>query len=75
MYYSVDKMEHGIAELLDDEGNVKVVEASFLPAGVREGDVVYYEENRYTAAPYETERRRKETQEILKRLLGDGGEE
>lgn len=71
MYYAIDRMEESVATLLADNGARREVPAEQLPGGAREGDVLLWADGAFTSAPEETARRRKQTQELLARLLGE----
>ena len=70
MFYSVDRIEGPLAVLQDDEGENRTVPLAELPEGLREGDVLCREGERWRPATEERDRRRAELQALLDRLTG-----
>lgn len=71
-YYCVDRLEDGLAVLLDDEENTLKVPAGALAAQnppVREGDILVRDGERWVRDDAETERRRARAAALLARVL------
>ncbi len=71
MFYAVDRLEGGIAVLVDDEENTSTVERALLPEGVVQGDVLRLEEGRYQRDEEETARRRERIRRLEQLLRGE----
>ena len=71
MFYAVDRLEEGIAVLVDDEENTLVVERTLLPADTVQGDVLRMEDGRYLPDGEETARRRERIRRQEQLLRGE----
>ena len=58
MYYSVDRVEGAIAVLEDEDGNLSHVPLASLPEGVKETDVLSFQDGAWEPALDEAARRR-----------------
>lgn len=69
MYYSVEAISDGLAQLAADDGGRLQVAAGQLPPGTALGDVVQREGCGFLPAPEETQRRKAHVQALLEKLL------
>ena len=69
MFFSVDRFEGDMAELIGEDGKPLAVPADSLPPGTREGDMLYYGREGFTLAPDKTAERRARVADMLERLL------
>lgn len=59
-YYSVSRIEEGIAVLEFPDGEFREVEISLLPDGVKEGNILVKNQNNGFTFDFEEEKRRKD---------------
>lgn len=69
MFFSVDRIIDGKAELIGEDKRPLTVPVSMLPPGTREGDMLYYANGAFTPAPDKTAERRSRVADMLERLL------
>lgn len=69
-YWSVDRMEEGLAVLEGPDQSLIRLEVSHLPPEVREGDCLFQCGGRWQIDEDETRRRRQEAARRLRDLLG-----
>ena len=75
MYYTVDRIEGDdidgskIAVLEPDDGEVINIKLKDLPLGVKEGDILKFENNVYTIDVERTRRSKKDIDERFKKLF------
>lgn len=69
MYYSVDRIENGIAVLIDNDENTREVPLTQLPQGVGQSDVLW-EENGAFRVDMDEKQRRQQRIRALERRLG-----
>ncbi len=75
MFFSVDRIVSGQAELIGEDGKPLRVPASMLPPGAKNGDMLWYENGSFTAAPDKTAERRQRVAGMLGQLLHHPAEE
>ena len=77
MFFSVDRIGGETAELMGEDKRSLTVPVSLLPAGTREGDMLFYGREGFVAAPEKTAERRSRVADMLGKLLDmpDGTEE
>lgn len=68
-YYSVDRIENGVAACETEDRAMIMIPLSLLPESVEEGDVLYGHNGTYTVDKSETLRRREENIRLM-RMLG-----
>jgi len=68
MKYTIDRISEIIVICEDENGDMVKVQASALPEGVREGDILTETEGTWTLEKEETERRRQRIREKLRGL-------
>lgn len=70
MRYSIDRVECGVATLINERAQVQNVPLAALPADVREGDILEGDAGMYTLVDREeTARKRQELQDRLHQLV------
>ena len=69
MKYSVDRFESDKAVLINDLGKSVVVDKSLLPIPLNEGDLLEFENGEYKLLKDETEDKRKELHNRIKRIF------
>ena len=67
--YSVDRIENDIAVSEDENGNTVNIRLSELPSGVKEGDILSFNGEKYAVLYDETEQRRKALLNLQKSLF------
>lgn len=71
MFYAIDRFEGEFAVLQDDDERSYTVARADLPAGARQGDVLFRRgDGGYAAAPEETQARRERIRRLEERLRG-----
>ena len=68
--YSIDRVEHSVAVLVDEEENCSTVPLSELPEGAAEGDMLLWEDGVFRLDLDSTEQRRQKAialQNLLRR--------
>ncbi|KEZ88426.1 MULTISPECIES: DUF3006 domain-containing protein [Clostridia] len=68
MKYTIDRISEIIVICEDENGDMVKVQASALPEGVREGDILTEADGTWTLELEETERRRQRIREKLRGL-------
>lgn len=68
MKYTIDRIGETVIICEDENGDMLKVQASELPEGVREGDILTETEGTWTLEKEETERRRQRIREKLREL-------
>ncbi|WP_313180639.1 DUF3006 domain-containing protein [Lacrimispora sp.] len=68
MKYTIDRIGETVIVCEDENGDMLKVQASELPEGVREGDILTETEGTWTLEKEETERRRQRIREKLRGL-------
>jgi len=68
MKYTIDRIGETVIICEDENGDMLKVQASELPDGVREGDILTETEGMWTLEKEETERRRQRIREKLRGL-------
>ncbi|HBE86569.1 MAG TPA: DUF3006 domain-containing protein [Lachnoclostridium sp.] len=68
MKYTIDRIGETVIICEDENGDMLKVQASELPEGVREGDILTETEGTWTLEKEETERRRQRIREKLRGL-------
>ncbi|WP_186423954.1 DUF3006 domain-containing protein [Lacrimispora celerecrescens] len=68
MKYTIDRIGKTVIICEDENGDMLKVQASELPEGVREGDILTETEGTWTLEKEETERRRQRIREKLRGL-------
>ncbi|HBG10788.1 MAG TPA: DUF3006 domain-containing protein [Clostridium sp.] len=68
MKYTIDRISEIIVICEDENGDMVKVQASALPEGVREGDILTEADGTWTLELEETERRRQRFREKLRGL-------
>lgn len=68
MKYTIDRIGEMVIVCEDENGDMLKVQASELPEGVREGDILTETEGTWTLEKEETERRRQRIREKLRGL-------
>lgn len=68
MKYTIDRMGETIVICEDENGDMVKVQASALPEGVKEGDILSREDEIWIFEKEETERRRQKIRDKLKGL-------
>jgi len=68
MKYTIDRIGETVIICEDENGDMVKVQASALPEGVREGDILTETEGTWTLEKEETERRRQRIREKLRGL-------
>ena len=66
--FSIDRIEGAYAVLIDDQGNDSSVLLSDLPKGVKEGNVVRYEDGVYALDAAEEQQRRSRILSLQEKL-------
>ncbi len=76
MFFSVDRIVGSKAELMGEDRSPLTVPVAMLPPGTREGDMLFYSKNGFSAAPEKTAERRSRVADMLAQMLKmpDGGE-
>lgn len=69
MFFSVDRIISGKAELIGEDKRPLAVPVDMLPPGTREGDMLYYSNGAFTPALDKTAERRSRVADMLERLL------
>lgn len=69
MYFSIDRISQGRAVLIGEDGQPLEVPADMLPAGAREGDMVFYDTVGFVPAPDKTRERRSRVADMLGKLM------
>ena len=70
MKYSVDRIEGTIAIIQDiDDATKKEVDLAELPKEIKDGDIVVYEDNKYTLDQATTQERKKTINNKFSRLI------
>ena len=69
MKYSVDRFESDKAVLINDLGKSVVVDKSLLPIPLNEGELLEFENGEYKLLKDETEDKRKELHNRIKRIF------
>lgn len=72
MMYSLDRIEDGIAVLIDDNGDSVEVSSSALPEGAKEGDILNESEGVFSLCTDETALRRAEALAMQRKLMNKG---
>lgn len=67
--YSVDRIENGVAAVEDENGNIVNLKISELPQGVKEGDILSFNGEKYDILSDETAQRRKELLNLQRSLF------
>jgi hypothetical protein len=68
-YLSLDRFEGEIAVCIDDEQNKIEIHTADLPFKCTEGTVIFFENGKYEIDREETDRRKKEAEELLRQLM------
>lgn len=71
MYFSVDIIEETVALCIDDNGEACAVPLDMINGDIREGSVLYLDENERYAVDIEEENRRRESNFALAESLFD----
>jgi hypothetical protein len=69
MKYTIDRISEMVIICEDENGDMVKVQASALPEGVREGDILTEADGMWTLELEETERRRQRIREKLRGLI------
>lgn len=69
MYFSVDRIVNGKAELMGEDKRPLSVSVELLPPGTKEGDMLFYGSHGFVAAPDKTAERRGRVADMLEQLL------
>ncbi len=69
MKYTIDRISDMVIICEDENGDMVKVQASALPEGVREGDILTEADGMWTLELEETERRRQRIREKLRGLI------
>lgn len=69
MFFSVDRIISGKAELMGEDRRTLAVLLEMLPPGTREGDMVFYGKDGFSPAPDKAAERRSRVAEMLGHLL------
>lgn len=69
MMYSIDRVEGIFAIAQSDNGDNIKIDKKDLPDNIKEGDIIEKIDGLYYVNKTETEKRRKENAELLKKLL------
>jgi len=68
MRYIIDRFEHEMAVLEDEEKKMIQISNKYLPKGAREGDVIILEHNVYTIDQDETKKRKENIKKMIDEL-------
>lgn len=68
-FYSVDRFEEDYAILVDDDCASVTVLKRELPKGIMAGNVLRFENGKYTVAPEEEEKRRNRIRSLQNKLF------
>ena len=69
MYFSIDRILGPAAVLIGEDGKPLDLPVSFLPEGSKPGDMLFYEEGKFTPAPEKAKERRERVAGMLGILL------
>lgn len=69
MYFSIDRIVSGRAMLIDEDKKPLEVPADMLPAGAKEGDMLFYAKGKFALDAKKTAERRERVGETLAMLL------
>ncbi len=69
MFFSVDRIVGGKAELMGEDRSPLTVPVNMLPPGTREGDMLFYGKDGFCAAPDKTAERRGRVADMLGKML------
>lgn len=75
MLFSIDRIVAGRAMLIDEGGKPMEVPVAMLPDGMRAGDMVEYEGERFIPANDKAHERRERVAGMLEHLLRHGNDE
>ncbi|WP_033828159.1 DUF3006 domain-containing protein [Bacillus andreraoultii] len=67
----LDRFEGSLAVCETESGEMIDIEKGYLPKNVKVGDVIIFENNTYTIDQSETEKRRKEIEDLMAELWED----
>lgn len=67
--FTVDRIENDKAVLECENGECASLELKSLPKNIKEGDVLYFEENSYFLDKEETEKRRQKIKSLMDSLF------
>lgn len=67
--FTVDRIEEDKAVLECENGEFVTLEVKSLPKKIKEGDVLYFEENSYFLDKEETEKRRQKIKSLMDSLF------
>ena len=68
-YFSVDRIEDGMAVLEGDDGKLLHIPLGILPPELAEGDVLAEDGGRFTPDPQERDARRQQNIALLRKLM------
>jgi len=68
MFYSVDRIENGVAVLIDDDGNRFDIAAEKLPEKTGESDILFFDGEDYIISDDERKRRSNNIRSKLNKL-------
>lgn len=66
MKFIIDRFEGNFAVCEDEEGNMHNIARSLIVGKPHEGDIIEKQGNTYNINPEETEKRKKEVEELMK---------
>lgn len=69
--YIIDHFEENFAVCENESGELVDIERSKLPEDAQEGDVLLFENNQYTINKSETDKLRKEIEDLMDELFED----
>lgn len=68
--YVVEEIENGVAKCENEDGDFEFIKLDLLPSGVKEGNVLIFEDGFYTVSQSETAERKKRMLELQEKLFG-----
>lgn len=68
--YVVEEIENGVAKCENEDGDFELIKSDLLPSGVKEGNVLIFEDGFYTVSQSETAERKKKMLELQEKLFG-----
>jgi len=69
LHYTIDRIEGDTAVLESDDGEVINIKLTDLPAGIKEGDILKFENNIYTIDEQRTKQGKKDIEERFNKLF------
>lgn len=70
MFFSIDRIVSGKAELIGEDRKPLQVPVDMLPEGAKAGEMLFYSNGKFTLAPDKTAERRSRVAGMLGALLG-----